>query len=50
VYIFVLEGEVRIGEHNLSKRDGLGITDVESFTLEATSNAKVLLMEVPMDI
>ncbi|MFT5619682.1 MAG: redox-sensitive bicupin YhaK (pirin superfamily) [Arenicella sp.] len=50
VYVFVLEGEVRIGEHNLSKRDGLGITDAENFTLEATSDAKILLMEVPMDI
>ncbi len=50
VYVFVLEGEVKIGEHNLSKRDGLGITNSESFMLETISNSKILLMEVPMDI
>lgn len=48
VYVFVLEGEVKIGDKLLSKRDGLGIVDTEAFDVEATEDAEFLLMEVPM--
>ena len=48
VYAFVLEGTVSINNEALEKRDGLGITETEGFTVTATDNAKVLLMEVPM--
>lgn len=48
VYAFVLEGDVEINNEKLSKRDGLGIWDTKSFTVKASENARVLLMEVPM--
>lgn len=48
VYAFVLEGTVSVNDEVLEKRDGLGITETEAFTVTATDNAKVLLMEVPM--
>ena len=48
VYAFVLEGEVKIGGQSLSKRDGLGISDTDSISIEAASDAELLLMEVPM--
>ncbi len=48
VYAFVLEGEVEINNEKLSKRDGFGIWDTESFKVKASENARVLLMEVPM--
>ncbi len=48
VYAFVLEGTVSVNNEVLEKRDGLGITETEAFTVTATDNAKVLLMEVPM--
>ncbi|MEO0045922.1 MAG: Quercetin 2,3-dioxygenase, partial [Bacteroidota bacterium] len=32
----------------LEQRDGLGITDFDKVTFEATADAEVLLMEVPM--
>lgn len=48
VYAFVIEGAVSINDEVLEKRDGLGITETEAFTVTATDNAKVLLMEVPM--
>ena len=48
VYAFILEGEVEIDGQKLSKRDGMGIWDTESISVNATSNARVLLMEVPM--
>lgn len=48
VYAFVIEGAVSINDEVLEKRDGLGITETDTFTVTATDNAKVLLMEVPM--
>ena len=48
VYAFVLEGDVEINGQKLSKRDGLGVTETDKFTLKAASDARVLLMEVPM--
>ena len=50
VYVFVLEGEVEINNENLSKRDGMGIWDTDSIKVKASQNARVLLMEVPMNI
>ncbi len=50
VYVFVLEGEVEINGEQLSKRDGMGVWDTEQFTVTATEDARVLLMEVPMEL
>ena len=35
-------------QRKLSKRDGFGIWDTESFDVKASTDARVLLMEVPM--
>ena len=49
VYLFVLEGEVRVNGHHLGRRDGMGITDTTSFNVTAgPGGARVLAMEVPM--
>ncbi|TLP81645.1 pirin family protein [Maribacter sp. ACAM166] len=48
VYIFILEGEIEVINQLLNKRDGLGIWETDSFTLKANSEAKVLVIEVPM--
>lgn len=50
VYAFILEGEVEINATQLSKRDGMGIWNTDEFTVKATKDAQVLLMEVPMSI
>jgi len=50
VYAFVLEGEVKIEDQELSKRDGFGVWDTDSIKIEAAKDAKVLLMDVPMQI
>lgn len=50
VYVLVLEGSVTINGNTLATRDGLGIWDTKSFTMDATENSRVLLMEVPMII
>lgn len=48
VYVLVLEGKVTINGNTLDTRDGLGIWDTKSFTMDADTDARVLLMEVPM--
>lgn len=50
IYAFVLEGEVSIAGQALSKRDGFGVWDTEAIDIQASEDAKVLLMEVPMAI
>lgn len=49
VYCFVVEGNVNINGQELSRRDALGLKDIDTFEIEAGSgNAEVLLIEVPM--
>ncbi len=50
VYAFVLEGEATIEGEVLSKRDGLGLWDTNEIKVEAKSGAKILLMEVPLNL
>ena len=49
IYIFVLEGEVMVGNTTLGKRDGMGMWDVPSVELLTNSDTQILLMEVPMN-
>ena len=48
VYLFVIEGEVEVSNTILSRRDGAGFYDTDSITIEVLKDAKILLMEVPM--
>lgn len=49
VYVFVLEGEIEINSETLSKRDAYGIWDTTEFAVNAKDDARVLIMEVPMN-
>jgi redox-sensitive bicupin YhaK (pirin superfamily) len=49
VYVFVISGSIKIGDETLETRDGMGISESESFTVEAISDAEVLLIDVPMN-
>lgn len=48
VYVFVISGSVLIDGKVLQPRDGLGITEIDHFTMNAITNAQVLVMEVPV--
>lgn len=49
VYIFLIDGELKINNNfNLYKRDAIGLWDIKKIDIEATKNAEILLMEVPM--
>lgn len=49
-YFFVLNGNVRVNEQDLNARDGYGLWNTESVDLTSDNNAKVLIMDVPMEI
>ena len=48
VYLFVLEGEIEVADHNLKERDALGVYEVEKLNILAKTNTKLLVIEVPM--
>lgn len=48
VYVFVIKGDVTIDGQALNKRDGLGVWDTDKISIQADSDAEVLLMDVPM--
>ena len=48
VYAFVIEGDVTINGQQLNRRDGPGIKETGLLDIKANSNAKLLLMEVPV--
>lgn len=47
-YIFVIEGKVNVGEQVLNKRDALGISETDTFEIQAQEKSDVLIFEVPM--
>lgn len=48
VYIFVIDGEIRVHQAELNRRDAIGIWDTERVAVQAVSAASVLFIEVPM--
>lgn len=47
-YVFLIEGSAEIDDLNLGKRDAVGIYDTEAFDIALTEDAKILVIEVPM--
>ena len=50
VYAFVLNGNIAIEGQDLHRRDGYGLWDIDKINIKATTDARILLMEVPMVI
>ena len=50
VYLFVIEGKLKIDNQSLDKRDGYGAWDTDEIEFTAEKSSKVLLMELPMQI
>ena len=44
----MLTGSIGIGDITLDNRDGLGITNTDSFTIRALADSELLAIEVPM--
>ncbi|WP_445716999.1 pirin family protein [Flavobacterium sp.] len=47
-YIMTIEGEIEVNGEKLEKRDAIGIWETSELEIKANSNAKFLVMEVPM--
>lgn len=48
VFLVVINGTVKLGDIELSKRDAAGISATDSFSVTASENAEILAIEVPM--
>ena len=42
VYVFLIEGEVKIDDVILTRRDGLGISEIKNFEIETLKDSKIL--------
>ena len=49
VYAFVIEGSAMVNGITVNRRDGIGVWNTPQITIEATSELKILLMDVPMN-
>ncbi len=49
IYVFVISGNITVDGQELETRDGLGITDFQTLDFKAITDAKFLLMEIPME-
>lgn len=50
VFLVVIDGTVKVGEHTLNKRDAIGISEAETFSISASTNAELLAIEIPMGL
>jgi len=49
MYVLVISGRITVDGEELETRDGLGIWDFTNLEISATSDAKFLVMEIPMN-
>ena len=48
-YIMNIEGEIEVNGEKLERRDAIGIWEINEIEIKANSNAKFLVMEIPME-
>jgi quercetin 2,3-dioxygenase len=48
VFLVAINGTVQVGDIILGKRDAVGISGVDNFTITATEDAELLAIEIPM--
>jgi quercetin 2,3-dioxygenase len=48
-YLFMIDGKISVNGETLSKRDGMGIWEVDSFAITAKDDSRILLIEIPME-
>ncbi|MGB4842875.1 MAG: pirin family protein [Ferruginibacter sp.] len=49
VFLVTINGAVSVNGEQLNKRDALGISETDSFTITATEDAELLAIEIPMN-
>jgi len=48
VYLFVIDGEIIVDNKNIGKRDAIGISETDGFSIKAAKTSQLLAIEVPM--
>jgi len=48
VYVFVIDGEITVDNKLINKRDAIGVSDTDGFSIKANKASEVLAIEVPM--
>lgn len=48
IYLVVISGEAEVGGQRLQRRDAMGISETDSFSVKAKEDAELLVIEVPM--
>ena len=48
-YVMNIEGEIEVNGEKLERRDAIGIWKTNEIEIKANSNAKFLVMEIPME-
>lgn len=49
IYVFVIDGSVEIENEKLERRDAMGISETEKFSLKINSDSEILVIEIPMN-
>lgn len=49
LYLFIIDGKVEAAGETLNKRDALAVSEIESLSVQAIADTRLLLMEVPMN-
>ena len=47
-YIFVVDGSVEVEGNSLSKRDAIGVSEIEKIQIKSNTNSELIIVEVPM--
>jgi redox-sensitive bicupin YhaK (pirin superfamily) len=48
-YVYIIEGEVKLADETLGRRDAIGIFDTEEFEISVTKDSVILVIDVPME-
>ncbi len=49
IFLVAINGKVKVGDIELGKRDAVGVSDTNSFTITAVEDSELLAIEVPMN-
>jgi redox-sensitive bicupin YhaK (pirin superfamily) len=47
LYLFVIEGDVEVNGEKLKQRDAIGVSEYNTIQIKASTNARLLAMDVP---
>ena len=48
VYIMTISGNINVDQNTLETRDAIGISETNSFNIDAKEDSELLFIEVPM--